>query len=48
MWPDGPFNIGVSHSFKPYFVNEEINFYEQPAIHKFKERIGTESAFHHN
>jgi hypothetical protein len=32
MWPDGPFNIGVSHSFKSYFFNEEIHFFEQPAI----------------
>jgi hypothetical protein len=37
MLPDGPFNVGVSYSFKSYFFNEAIHFYEQPAIHKIKE-----------
>jgi hypothetical protein len=44
MWPDRPFNIVVSRSFKFHFVNEEIHFFEQPAIHtrKFKENIRKE------
>jgi hypothetical protein len=26
MWPDGPFKVGVSYSFKSYCFNEEIHF----------------------